>query len=203
MKFTTLEEAQSAYDELEPKVTALEGEKTSLLRKRDELLGEVKTLKTKYSKFADYVDQDIDIASLLDIKTKLRQDVIEFEQPSEQGIAIQRYKGRAVIVDDGLPKVAGGTSGYIYSTYMFGLGAIAYGEGAMDADEAVETDRDILAGDDYLTNRRHFILHPQGVKWIGTAAGASPTNAELATGTNWSRVYQRKNVRLICLQTNG
>lgn len=69
MGFATLEEAQAAYDELKPKYDALEGEKTSLLRKRDELLGEVKGLKTKYSKFADYADRDdLDIAELLRIK---------------------------------------------------------------------------------------------------------------------------------------
>lgn len=157
-----------------------------------------------FKKLGDALDAISAIAMHSDIYyALLKQDVIEFEQPSEQGVVIQRYKGRVVIVDDSLPKVAGGTSGFIYSTYLFGAGSLAYGEAALDADEAVETDRDILAGDDYLTNRRHFILHPQGVKWIGTASGASPTNAEFATGTNWSRVYQRKNVRLVCLLTNG
>lgn len=155
-------------------------------------------------KLGDALDAISAIAMHSDIYyALLKQDVIEFEQPSEQGMVIQRYKGRAVIVDDGLPKVAGGTSGFIYSTYLFGNGAIAYGEGEMAADEAVETDRDILAGDDYLTNRRHFIIHPQGVKWVGTATGASPSNAEFATGANWSRVYQKKNVHLIELKTNG
>lgn len=70
MKFATLEEAQTAYDALEPKVSALETEKTALTRKRDELLGEVKTLKDKYKKFADYADQDLDIAGLLEIEKK-------------------------------------------------------------------------------------------------------------------------------------
>lgn len=133
----------------------------------------------------------------------LKQDVIDFEQPSEQGIVIQRYKGRVLVVDDTLPKVPAATSGFTYSTYMFGLGAVAYGEG--EPKTPVETDRDSLKGDDYLINRREFLMHPRGVRWTGAApqAGKSPSNAELENGAGWERVYERKNVRLIELKTNG
>lgn len=131
----------------------------------------------------------------------LKQDLIEFEQPSEQGKPIQRYLGRRVIVDDNCPRVAGSTSGYKYTSYLFGAGVIGYGEG--NPETPVETDRDSLAGEDYLINRRHFILHPGGVKWKGTPAGESPTNVELAVGTNWERVYEVKNVKIVALVTNG
>lgn len=133
----------------------------------------------------------------------LKQDVIEFEQPSEQGIVIQRYKGRAIIVDDKMPKVAAGTSGFVYSTYLFGEGAIAYGEGAPKM--PVESDRDVLQGDEYLVNNRDFIMHPRGVKWTGAApvASTSPTNAELQQAAAYQRVYEKKNVRLLELKTNG
>jgi hypothetical protein len=131
----------------------------------------------------------------------LKQDLIEFEQPSEQGKPIQRYLGRQVIIDDGCPVVNGTTSGKKYTSYLFGAGAIGYGEG--NPETPVETDRDSLQGEDYLINRRHFILHPGGVKWQGTAAGTSPTNAELATGTNWARVYDAKLVKVIALISNG
>ena len=30
-----------------------------------------------------------------------------------------------------------------------------------------------------------------------TVTGSSPTNAELATGGNWERVYESKNVRIV------
>lgn len=49
-----------------------------------------------------------------------------------------------------------------------------------------------------LVNRRHFILHPRGVAFQNdSVAGASPTNAELATGTNWARVYDNKLIRIV------
>ena len=68
--------------------------------------------------------------------------------------------------------------------------------------EAVEMTRNVLASDDLLVNRRRFILHPRGVKWIGVPAGASPTNAELATAANWSKVYQDKNIRIVAIRHN-
>lgn len=92
MKFTTLEEAQAAYDELEPKVETLENEKTALLKKRDELLGENKSLKTKYSKFADYADQDIDIAALLDIKAKFESGSDDAKKQYEQAYNADKTK---------------------------------------------------------------------------------------------------------------
>lgn len=67
----TLEQALERIKELESQNTTLETEKSALIRKRDELLGELKTAKGKLSKFADYADRDdIDIAELLDIRQK-------------------------------------------------------------------------------------------------------------------------------------
>ena len=50
-----------------------------------------------------------------------------------------------------MPVVAGSTSGNKYTTYLFGEGAVGHGEGgapSLEDIEAVETDRDALAGDD-------------------------------------------------------
>ncbi len=120
-----------------------------------------------------------------------RQDLIDFTKDSTGSIEIPTYFGKPVIVDDGCP-VANG----VYTTYIFGQGAIGYGEGA--APVPTETTRDALSGDDILINRRHFILHPRGVRWLDQAvAGRSPTNAELANPANWLRVYDAKNVRMV------
>ena len=120
-----------------------------------------------------------------------KDDLIDFKLDSEGRPTIPTYLGKRVIVDDGLP-VAGNT----YTTYAFGEGAIGYGEGG--APIPTETDRDSLAGDDILINRRHFILHPRGVAFqSAVVADASPSNAELANANNWARVYQNKNVRMI------
>ena len=120
-----------------------------------------------------------------------RQDLIDFVKDSTGSVEIPTYLGKRVIVDDGCPVADG-----IYTTYIFGQGAIGYGEGA--APVPTETTRDALSGDDILVSRRHFLLHPRGVRWTDAAvAGSSPTNAELANPANWLRVYEPKNVRIV------
>lgn len=129
-------------------------------------------------------------------------EVIVYERPAGTDIKIPTYLGYRVIVDDGLPVVAGGTSGFVYTSYLFGEGAVAFGQGG--APVPSETDRDSLAGEDYLITRAHFIMHPRGVEWLdGSVAGEAPTNTEAALAANWNRVYERKNVRFCQLLTNG
>ena len=119
-----------------------------------------------------------------------KQDLIATIKNSD-GMEFETYMGRKVIVDDGCPVATG-----VYTTYLFGEGAIGLGNGA--APVPTETDRDSLAGDDILINRQHFVLHPRGVKFTASSvAGASPTNAECEASANWTRVYENKNVRIV------
>jgi hypothetical protein len=129
-----------------------------------------------------------------------KTDNISFEKESMGATEITTYRGLRVIVDDKLPKVAGSTSGYKYTTYLFGNGAFALGQG--NAPTPTETDRDSLAGEDILITRNHFIMHPRGIAYTGVSVGSSPTNAELAVATAWGRVYERKNVRIAAIIHN-
>lgn len=124
--------------------------------------------------------------------TKLQQDnLIIYLPTSDAKVQIPTYLGYRVIVDDSCPVADG-----VYTTYLFGQGAFALGNGS--APVPTETDRDSLAGEDILINRQHFILHPRGIKWTETAvAGKTPTFTEVATATNWSKVYDTKNIRLV------
>jgi len=120
-----------------------------------------------------------------------KDDLIEYIKPSEGEPDVPTFLGKRVVVDDGLP-----VSNGVYTTYIFGAGAFGWGEGG--APVPTETDRDSLAGDDILINRRHFILHPRGVKFKNTVvSGATPNNTELADYRNWERVYEPKNVRIV------
>lgn len=122
----------------------------------------------------------------------VKDGMIEYRVDAEGKPSIPTYLGKDVVVDDSMPVTTG-----VYTSYLFGAGAFGLGEGA--APVPTETDRDSLQGDDILINRRYFVLHPRGVAWGGTPAGSSPTNAELETGTNWKRVYEAKNVRIVQL----
>lgn len=123
-------------------------------------------------------------------ETQLRKNNLIQTELDSNNKPISLFMEKRVIIDDSCPISSGA-----YTTYLFGEGAIGLGNGA--APVPTETDRDSLAGDDILINRNHYILHPRGVKWKGTAAGASPTNEELATGTNWEKVYEDKAIRMV------
>lgn len=116
---------------------------------------------------------------------------------SENSPFIDSYLGKHIIVDDSLAPTdvsVGGQTEKAYPLYFFGENSVAYNEGTEI--QQLELDRDSLAGDDYIITRRQFTMHPRGMRWKGTSAGATPTNAELKTSTNWELVDDRKNVAI-------
>jgi hypothetical protein len=153
-------------------------------------------------KLGDAGQKLVAVAMHSDVEGLLRKrDLIDYVPDSEGKPVLRSFQGRRLVIDDNCPKVAG-TNSPAYTTYLFGPGAFGLGNGAMDANEAVETGRDILASDDMLVNRKRFILHPRGVKWTGTPSGASPTDAEFATAGNWTKVYSDKNIRIVAVRHN-
>lgn len=129
------------------------------------------------------------------VENKLAKlDLIDYIEDSTQSTRIPTYMGKRVIVDDDIP-----VSSSVYDIYAFGQGAFGYAE----TDEnitSVEMDREALKGEDYLINRRRFVLHPRGVKYVGAATGGGPANTVLDDTASWTRVYEAKNVRLARLQ---
>ncbi|WP_163183332.1 major capsid protein [Neobacillus sedimentimangrovi] len=126
-----------------------------------------------------------------------KRQLIEYVQESEQNIRVPYFMNKRVIVDDSMPY---DTTNKIGEMYLFGSGAIALGNGSHPDIKETEVDRDKrnAAGQDYLINRKLFILHPRGVKWTeGSVAKTFPTNTEIETGSNWSRVYEPKAIRIV------
>lgn len=138
-------------------------------------------------------------------KRMVDNDDIEFIPDSEGRMTIPTFMGRRVIVDDGMPVEAGGTSGFIYTSILFGEGAIGYGEGT--ATNPVEQDRQALAGDgggiDILIERKSWLLHPFGFAVSATPAADSFSLAELRAAATWDRVVDRKSIPIAFLKTNG
>lgn len=124
-----------------------------------------------------------------------KQGLIETERDANGVILYETFMGRRVIVDDALAPNAS-----VYDTYLFGAGAIGWGEGSPKVPS--ETGREPLlgGGQDYLVTRRHYVLHPRGIKWnptSGVPAKVTPSDTELANSANWSRVYDPKNIRIV------
>lgn len=114
-------------------------------------------------------------------------------------VEFDTYQGRRVIVDDGCPVADG-----VYTTYLFGEGAVAYGNGNPVGFVPTEVDRDKKKGSgvDYLINRKTFILHPRGVAFTSAVKANAETasRAELANGTNWKRVFEPKAIRIVAFK---
>lgn len=128
-----------------------------------------------------------------------KQNLIQTVQPSSD-VAFGLYQGKRVIVDDGCPVSSG-----VYTTYLFGDGAVAYGNGSPVGFVPTEIDRDKKKGSgvDYLINRRTSILHPIGVAWTGASVAntvSGPTRAEFAKAANWKRVYEPKQIRIVAFK---
>ena len=102
-------------------------------------------------------------------------------------VSVPTYMGLRVIVSDDLAPTSTN-----YPVYFFTQGAIASGEQmAMET----ETDRDILAKSDAMSIDLHYTYHPVGAKW--NVSTTNPTQAQLATVGNWTRVYETKNIGIV------
>lgn len=127
-----------------------------------------------------------------------KQNLIETVQPSND-VSFGVYQNKRVIVDDGCPVSAG-----VYTTYLFGNGAIALGNGSPAGFVATETDRAKRKGSgvDYLINRKTMILHPRGIAWqnVNVEKTEGPSRKEVADPANWKPVYEPKQIRIVAFK---
>jgi len=134
-----------------------------------------------------------------------RQNLIDFIPNARAEVTFARYMDKLVIVDDGMPAVAG-SNRTSYATWLFRNGAMAFGRG--EPRHPVETEREALqgagSGIESLVSRQIVAIHPRGVKFTeSSVAGNSPTNTELEAAANWDRVFDRKLIGLAEVNTNG
>ncbi len=127
-----------------------------------------------------------------------KQNMIQTIKPSED-VSFDVYQGKRVIVDDGCPVEKG-----VYTTYLFGNGAIALGNGNPVGFVPTETDRAKRKGSgvDFLINRRTSILHPRGVAFTSenVAKTEGPSREEMRDPSNWKPVYEPKQIRIVAFK---
>lgn len=162
-------------------------------------------------KLGDAEQKLVAIAMHSDVERSLRkQALIDDIASADLRMSVSQFQGLRVIVDDGMPKASANGRDY-YDTYLFGTGAIAYGEATRPmpidggfGDWYVEVGRNHRGGDTDLVNRKRLIMHPRGVKYTGLtqAKGTGATRAELATANNWTRVFEQKNIRMVMVRHN-
>ena len=155
------------------------------------------------------------------IRTALiKQDQISFKHWSEQSGTLltgdapvpgqlEYYKGYRVFVSNLLVRNAAG-GGVVFDTYIFAPGVFAWGEKAQKDGTLVQDAASLSLYPNpqknqlELYDRSRFLIHPNGMKWIGTPAGQSAADSELATAGNWALDYASADrVGIVCLRSNG
>jgi hypothetical protein len=146
----------------------------------------------------------------------VKNDEIVYAQDSNGGLTIPTYKGRYIIVDDTLP-VSGTGANRVYTSILFGSGAIgfggvegnAFGIGEGTPKVAAEVYRQATIGNggggESIWERKTWIIHPFGFEWVeGTGmVEMSPTLADLRLASHWNRVVDRRQVPLAFIQSKG
>ena len=134
-----------------------------------------------------------------------KANLIDFVADSEANVGFGTYMGKTLIVDDGIATTTDGANTE-YFTVCYGAGAFQLGNGSPRV--AAEVTREALAanggGQEILTSRREYALHPAGFTVNSSvAAGVSPTNTELEASDAYSLSVARKNVPMAILKSNG
>lgn len=88
-----------------------------------------------------------------------------------------------------------------FTTYLLSRGCIQRGSGTPVGFVGTETFRNAKKSVDELYNRQAKVLHPKGMNWTSASQeDETPSNAELATGANWTRAAaESKQVGMIAL----
>ena len=88
-----------------------------------------------------------------------------------------------------------------FTTYLLSRGCIQRGQGTPVGFVGTETFRNAKKSVDELYNRQAKVLHPKGMNWTSASqVDETPSNAELATGSNWTRAAaESKQVGMIAL----
>ena len=105
-----------------------------------------------------------------------------------RNLALGTLNGRIVIVDDGMP-IEEDDTGYKYTTYVLGEGAITLEDVGAEVPYEMHRDPAINGGQTTLYTRKRFVIAPDGISFVGTPASKSPTDAELESGANWSLIH--------------
>ncbi|RBB99669.1 coat protein [Pseudomonas sp. MWU12-2115] len=141
------------------------------------------------------------------VQTELQiLNLIDFTPIADQIPEFGRFQGMRVVVDDGMPVIAGTPNKYL--SVIFGPGALGFAEETPPGEDGLEyeraPDRGNGGGAETLWTRRNFVVHPLGYSFTSATITGTPTTtrpisanwADLALATNWTRKFARKQVPL-------
>ena len=110
------------------------------------------------------------------------------ENGMQRDTSMATLNGRLVLVDDSMPVDTTGASP-VYTTYIFGDGAIEYTNCGAKVPSEMARDAKTNGGQDTLYSRQRKCFAPYGISFTqANMTSLSPTNTELRDGDNWMLV---------------
>lgn len=105
-------------------------------------------------------------------------------------ISLYSWNGKLVIVDDGMPTEQAEDGFTVYTSYVLGEGTINYEDIGAKVPYEMARDPKTNGGQDTLYTRQRKVFAPFGISYEkAKQASLSPTDEELADGTNWDLVH--------------
>lgn len=105
-------------------------------------------------------------------------------------LTLYTWNGKLVIVDDGMPTEGDEDGTVTYTSYVLGEGTINYEDIGAKVPYEMARDPKTNGGQDTLYTRQRKVFAPFGLSYEkAKQASLSPTDDELADGTNWDLVH--------------
>ena len=105
-------------------------------------------------------------------------------------LTLYTWNGKLVIVDDGMPTEQAEDGSTVYTSYVLGEGTINYEDIGAKVPYEMARDPKTNGGQDTLYTRQRKVFAPFGISYEkNKQASLSPTDEELADGTNWDLVH--------------
>ena len=105
-------------------------------------------------------------------------------------LTLYTWNGKLVIVDDGMPTEQAEDGSTVYTSYVLGEGTINYEDIGAKVPYEMARDPKTNGGQDTLYTRQRKVFAPFGLSYEkAKQASLSPTDDELADGTNWDLVH--------------
>lgn len=105
-------------------------------------------------------------------------------------LTLYTWNGKLVIVDDGMPTEQAENGSTVYTSYVLGEGTINYEDIGAKVPYEMARDPKTNGGQDTLYTRQRKVFAPFGLSYEkAKQASLSPTDDELADGTNWDLVH--------------
>ena len=105
-------------------------------------------------------------------------------------LTLYTWNGKLVIVDDGMPTEQAEDGSTVYTSYVLGEGTINYEDIGAKVPYEMARDPKTNGGQDTLYTRQRKVFAPFGLSYEkAKQASLSPTDEDLADGTNWDLVH--------------